>query len=80
MTCRLQQSVRVEQKLVDPLIHQLSRKEKEIIDVNISLRPICQQIVRNNQKVDNHHYWELLSPLISIDDIVIGILIQMSSI
>ena len=49
-------------------------------DVNIPLQTIRQQIVRNNLKNDNHYCVGHSSQLVSIDNIVVGILIQLSPI
>ena len=72
-------SRRVRNGLLEEII-QRHKKKRNLTDVNIPLRTICQRVVRNNLIVDNHHCGGHLSPLVSIDDIVVGILIQMSRI
>ena len=57
-----------------------SHKEMRDLDVNIPLSTICQRVVRKNLVVNNHHCGGYQSPLVPIEDIIVGILFQISCI
>ena len=67
---------RVENGLLDSIIKK--HKEKRGLDVDIPLSTIRQRVVRKKLVINNHHCGGHQSPLAQIENIVVGILCQMS--